>query len=324
MLSRVATHVTGRLLSRSGRAAKLLILMYHRVLPRSDPLLSGSVDAATFEWQMALLAQRFTVLPLCEAATCLVGGVLPARTVCITFDDGYADNVSVALPILRRHDLTATFFIATGFLDGGRMWNDTIIESVRRAPGNELNLRGIGLQTYVIGDMQARRQTISSLLSLLKYLPVGERTRKTEAIADHVDESLPADLMMSSEQVRDLQAAGMEVGAHTANHPILMRLSAEQAEQEIRQSRARLHELGIRNVDAFAYPNGRPGVDYDRGQVEIVRREGFKVAVSTAWGCARRGADPLQLPRIGSWDSTPGRFYLRMLKTYAQRPAEIA
>jgi peptidoglycan/xylan/chitin deacetylase (PgdA/CDA1 family) len=287
-------------------------------------LLHGTIDGATFEWQMSLLAERFTVLPLSEAAARLKRGGLPARTVCITFDDGYADNVTVALPILRKRGLSATFFIATGFLDGGRMWNDTVIESVRLAQGSVLDLRAFGMEAYHIGDVRARRQAINELLSALKYLSPDERLRRTEALAEQVGADLPKDLMMRSQQVLALQEAGMEIGAHTASHPILTRLGMDQVEEEILQGRARLHELGIHTVAAFAYPNGRPGIDYDHSHVQAVQRAGFKLAVSTAWGCARINTDPLQLPRIAPWDDTPGRFNFRMLKTYFDRPPATA
>jgi peptidoglycan/xylan/chitin deacetylase (PgdA/CDA1 family) len=314
----------GHLLSGSGRSAKLLILAYHRVVPERDPLLNGTVDVRTFEWQMLLLADRFAVLPLTEAVTRLLAGTLPPRTVCITFDDGYADNVSVALPVLRKHDLTAAFFIATDFLDGGRMWNDTIIESVRGARGDVLDLRACGLDAYAIGDPEARRRTISKLLGALKYLSPTDRLRRTEALARQVGADLPNDLMMRSSQVLELQAAGMEIGAHTASHPILTRLTLEQVEADIRRGRERLLELGIRKVDAFAYPNGRPGIDYEQVHAQVVQRVGFKLAVSTAWGCARSTTDAFQLPRIAPWDKTRRRFNLRMLKAYIDPTAVTA
>lgn len=319
MLTLAAMRLGGSVLSGYGRSAKLLILTYHRVLPEDDALLAGTVDAATFEWQMSLLAERFNVLPLTEAATRLRVGGLPSRAVSVTFDDGYADNVSVALPILQRYGLTATFFIATGFLDGGRMWNDTVIESVRRAHGDDFDLHALGLDTYSINDAQARCRTIDVLLGRLKYRPIVERARMAERLAEQVGECLPNDLMMTTEQVLQLQTAGMEVGAHTVNHPILTQLSAEQSDSEIREARSRLLQIGIKRVAAFAYPNGRPGAEYDRGHVDIVRRVGFEVAVSTAWGCARSGMDPLQLPRVAPWDRTPARFYVRMLTAYIRR-----
>ena len=109
-------------------APRLSILIYHRVLARPDPLFPYEVDAKRFGQHLNLLKRFFTVIPLHDAVHLLARGKLPARAACITFDDGYADNAQVALPILQKHGMCATFFIATGFLDGGQMWNDKVID----------------------------------------------------------------------------------------------------------------------------------------------------------------------------------------------------
>ena len=80
-----------------------------------------------FEAQMRVVAENFVPLPLSEAVDRLMIGELPPRAACVTFDDGYIDNVELALPILQSHGLSATFFVATGYLDGGWMWNDKVI-----------------------------------------------------------------------------------------------------------------------------------------------------------------------------------------------------
>src|SRR4026209_38570 len=121
------------------------ILIYHRVIAEPDPLILDEVCASEFDWHMTVLGRWFKVLPLTEAIARLHDGTLPARAACVTFDDGYADNASAALPILLRHGIPATFFLATAFINGGRMWNDTVIETVRRTPGDTLDARAAGL-----------------------------------------------------------------------------------------------------------------------------------------------------------------------------------
>jgi hypothetical protein len=100
---------------------------------------------------------------------------LPARAVCVTFDDGYADNAEVALPILRKHRVPATFFIATGYLDGGRMFNDTVTESIRAISTPTLDLASLGLGRLVLDTVEAKRAAIARILPVLKYLPAPER-----------------------------------------------------------------------------------------------------------------------------------------------------
>lgn len=304
------------LLSPAGARAKLLILMYHRVLPAPDPLVPDALDARTFDAHLRVLKERFNVLPLSEAARRLKAGALPARAACITFDDGYRDNVEVALPILKRWGLTATFFIAVGFLGRGRMWNDGVIEAVRAAGTGELDLAPIGLGRFSLATDTERLQCISSLIGALKYLALPERLAKVEEIAAHVGEPLPEDLMMSPEQVRLLHAERMSVGAHTVNHPILARIPDGQANREILEGRDYLQSLLREPVPLFAYPNGKPGRDYDGRHVEMARRAGFEAAVSAAWGFNTQASDGFQLARIAPWERTPLRFALRMLKSY--------
>src|SRR6266498_549109 len=122
-------------LSPRGNRARLPVLILHRVNALHDPLFPAEPDAADFERKMRWIANWFNVLPCEEAIERLATGDLPERALCITFDDGYADNVTVALPILKRLGLHATFFIATGYLDGGSMFNDRIIHAVRTCKG---------------------------------------------------------------------------------------------------------------------------------------------------------------------------------------------
>src|SRR5436190_9532123 len=127
---------------------RLLILMYHRVLPQPDPFRPGDPDIRAFDRQMSALARCCRVLPLGEALERLDRGALPAGAAAITFDDGYRDNYRHALPVLQRYGLQATVCVAPGFLDETVMWNDAIIEAVRAAPGDALDLHVAGLGRY--------------------------------------------------------------------------------------------------------------------------------------------------------------------------------
>jgi len=294
---------------------------------QTDSIFPGEVDAQRFDAQLAWLTGLFNVLPLDEAIERLRDGTLPPRAACITFDDGYADNAEVALPILKRHNATATFFISTGFLDGGRMWNDTIIESVRRAPGNMLDLSSLGLGRHDISDPAARRRAIGAILGSIKYLAHAERLEQVAAVERNIGEPLPNDLMMRSEQVRLLADSGMTIGAHTVSHPILARLPTAEARQEIASSRETLKAITGRPITLFAYPNGKPTEDYLLEHVAMVRELGFSGAVSTAWGAASMSDDFFQLPRFLPWDRTAMRFSLRLtsnlLRSASTLPRQI-
>ena len=302
-------------LSPAGPDARLSVLIFHRVTAQADTLFPDDVDVRRFDEICTWLKRWFHVLPLDEAVQRLQSKTLPARAAAITFDDGYRDNCEVALPVLQRHDLCATFFIATGFLDGGCMWNDIVIESVRRTNESVIDLRPLGvagLAQLDVGDMRKKREAIGLVLRSLKYLPLDQRLDVALRMTALLGIRVPSDNMMSSDQVRGLRAAGMQVGAHTVLHPILAGLSDDAARAEMLQSKQRLEHILGEQVTLFAYPNGRPEQDFTERSVRIARDIGFSAAVSTAKGVAHAGTDPLRIPRFTPWDRSRLRFGARL------------
>ena len=295
-----------------GTRRGLSILIYHRVLAKKDPLFPAELDAAEFDHQIRMLNSCFNVLPLIDAARHARAGTLPARAACITFDDGYADNAEIALPILKKHGVSATFFVATGFIDGGRMWNDTVIELVRRTNDGAIDARSLGLGLHPIDSIVQRQAAIPALIKQLKYLSFDERARQVEALCRLVQTPLPDNLMMTSAQVRELHEAGMDIGGHTVLHPILARLPSAQARDEIVRGKEMLQEIICEPVRLFAYPNGKPDSDYKAEHVAMVRELGFEGAVSTAWGAQKGNDDVFQLPRFTPWDKSRLRFAMRL------------
>ena len=285
----VPTHVFRRL-SPAGSNARLSIFVFHRVLPAPDPLFPDVPDAQRFSTILRWLKRWFNVLPLDEAVKCLTSGCLPERAAAITFDDGYADNVQVAFPLLRDAGLTATFFIATGFLDGGRMWNDTVIDAIRAWPTDVLDGTELGIGRHALRSAIDRRSAIEACIGRMKYHPAGDRGAQADALARMAGIVLSRDLMMTSADVRRLHRSGMGIGGHTVSHPILRGLAPAEARGEIERGRADPESIVEDQVRLFAYPNGRPGQDYDDTHVNLVRELGFAAAFSTtAWCCIGAG-----------------------------------
>ena len=310
------------LLAPAGERARLSILIYHRVLPAPDPLLPWEWDAQLFEQHLRLLSEYFSPLTLTEAVQRLRRNALPARAVCVTFDDGYADNHEVALPILRRYAMPATFFVTTGTLDGGCLWNDQLIEALRLVPGPRLDLTALGLGSHDVGDLRARREALTRILLRVKHRPPPERADLVGAVCELAGLERAPSLMMTSKQVRELHEAGMVIGGHTVTHPILSRLAPQAARKEICDGKDHLEALLGERVTLFAYPNGRPGQDYTAEHVKQVRAAGFEGACSTAWGAGGARADVHQLPRFTPWDRHPFRFALRLMSNLARGPED--
>jgi peptidoglycan/xylan/chitin deacetylase (PgdA/CDA1 family) len=294
---------------------RLPILMFHRVLAQPDPLQPEVLTARSFNDQMAMLAASFNVMPLDEAVNALMGGVLPARTVAITFDDGYRDNHEVALPILQRHGLKATFFVASAFLNGGCMFNDAITEALRSARPGAADLSAFGLGVVHVGDVAQRRALVESITRKVKYFEGDARDAFCKQLPAILGSTLPSDLMMSPEQVRRLAKAGMSIGGHTETHPILTKIADEQAQREINQNRAVLKDIVGHAPTTFAYPNGKPEADFAPRHAAMVKQAGYALAVSTAPGVAQRKDSLFSLPRFslrGDSATTVGMRLLRM------------
>ncbi|HTE42867.1 MAG TPA: polysaccharide deacetylase family protein [Steroidobacteraceae bacterium] len=310
------------MVSPRGDGARLSVLMYHRVVPEADAL-TGEVDARSFDVQLRVLRDCFNVLPLAEAVELLAAGRLPSRAVAITFDDGYADNESIALPMLQQYRLPATFYIADGYLNGGRMFNDSVIESVRRTQKTHLDASLPGLPALPVGSLAEKQSALRRLIGHVKYLPLIERDVAIAKIAHASAATLPDDLMMRDEQVRRLADAGMDIGGHTVNHPILASIDLEAARNEIETNRRTLTTLTGRTPTMFAYPNGVPRKDFVFAHADIVRTAGYRAAVTTSWGAARHGQDLFQLPRFTPWDREPKRFAVRLMQNIVRNKPDI-
>lgn len=323
LINRLYQFIANRL-SPSGVNGRLSILIYHRVSAEPDPFFPHEVTQATFDAQMTRLKAVFNVLPLAEAIERLKNGTLPARAACITFDDGYANNASMALPVLQRHGLKATFFIATAYLDGGRMFNDTVIEAIRQAKTDRLDLRELGLGQFELNSYAAKSHAINEILSELKYRSPEERRQKIAQLCELAQcGMLPDNLMMTSEQIKALHRAGMEIGAHTDSHPILAKMDSEAVKQEILAGKQFLEKLLDEPIRLFAYPNGKPGIDYLPEQAKLVKELGFMAAVSTQRAVASQYSDHFQLPRFTPWQSNIHYFIPELLKNLRRRRAVI-
>lgn len=284
----------------------------------------GDPTAESFDRLVGKLKRWFNVIPLDDAAERLVQRRLPRRPLCITFDDGYADNYRVALPILRKHGLPATFFIATGYLDGGCMFNDLVRIGFRHCGGDVLDLSAIDLGTHDIDTLEKRRRAAERTIGAIKYLGSPKRERTAREVCRLAAVAVPDDLMMSSDELRDLSRQGMGVGGHTRTHPILACSEDDVAWNEIVNGKSDLEEATGRPITTFAYPNGQPGLDYLATHVRMAREAGFVCAVSTAPGAGCADSDVLQLPRFMPWGTDSWKFGLRLagnLRTAPERRA---
>jgi peptidoglycan/xylan/chitin deacetylase (PgdA/CDA1 family) len=320
----IAAGLLTRLLAPRGNSVRLSVLVHHRVLARPDPFYPEEPTAASFDTRMAWVKARFNVLPLGEAVTRMQAGTLPERALAITFDDGYADNHDVALPILRKHGLPATFFIATGYIDGGILFNDVIVESLRQARTDVIDLDRYGVGVYRLRTDAEKHAAFRAIDAKIKAWRPERREALLEELVDKTGATVPTNGMLTSEQIVTMRRAGMEIGGHTVSHPILTSLAPREAEREIQGCKRTLETILDERVDLFAYPNGLPGQDYRRKHVDMVRAAGYRAAASTAWGASGHGADPYQLRRFTPQTDHDLHYELRLLRNMWARGNVLA
>lgn len=316
---RAANRVLNRWSNARGRGAAVLqILMYHRVSDRRDPFLPA-MTARVFRTHMETLRSEFTVVSLREGVEGLRAGELAQNAVAITFDDGYRDNCTDALPVLRELGLPATVFIATGVIgNGGMLWHDRMFRAFSITPRTAIDDPARHGETLRWQDPASRDRARDHVLAFLKSKRPDERDGCIVELLDRLavdDVREAAGLMMDWHEVERLRDHGIEIGAHTVTHPILSRIPREDARSEIRSSKAEIEARLGTDVRFFAYPNGGRD-DFDERTCDDLRAAGFEAAVTTEFGTNRASGDVspdlMRLRRSGPYASTPGMFTLRM------------
>jgi peptidoglycan/xylan/chitin deacetylase (PgdA/CDA1 family) len=299
----------------------LRILAYHRIAARIDEdafafdLELLSADAEAFRAQMRHVRDAYTPMRFAEVlAAHDAGRSVPRDAVVVTFDDGYDDNHDVALPILRELGVPATFFVSTGHIDSGLTYAfDWVAHALLVTRATRLQLPALGLDEPLDAAPAARRAVVARTLDRIKALP---GAAQQDAISTLVTAcglpptgAAPASRPMRWDQVRALQAAGMEIGSHGTHHRMLAKLDEDEIRAELRESRdAIARELGA-PPQVLAYPVG--GRDaFDARVVRIARELGYRLACSYLPGINFASiADWFALRRIAVERNTGGGMF---------------
>ena len=282
---------------RSALRRDLRILAYHRVLDR--PRLDGfefdpelvSATAEEFAWQVGMLARTMRPVGFGDVVDHLEGRRrLPRRALLVTFDDGYDDNYHVAFPLLAAAGVPATFFVSTGHIDSGMPYAyDWLVHMVRKAAPGRVAVPALGGDIEVPGPVAARLALARRLLDRMKALPAAEQSAVVDQLAGALDMPPvphPQCRPMTWNQLREMEAAGMEIGSHGVHHRMLARLPRAEMAEELEASARRLAAELARPAPVLAYPVG--GHDaFDDGVADAARAAGFKLACSYISGTSR-------------------------------------
>jgi peptidoglycan/xylan/chitin deacetylase (PgdA/CDA1 family) len=284
---------------------EVTIIMYHGII--RSPLVVAEwcfVDEISFRRQIEYLKKHFEILSLSEAVEGMKNGGIKRPTAVITFDDGYQNNFDVAFPILLKEKMPATIFLTTGLINT----NDTVWHcrlnlavSKTRRPNIEWNGFESDLSTL---DLKAKAS--AAIQENLKGLPYPELMASMRNIILELDgdPDCPIEVgspyrMLDTNAIAEMVASRLiEFGAHTHQHTILSRLSAEEQLNEIRRSVDAIHEFTGGPCRCFAYPNGHKQ-DYDSESMKHLKACGIHTAVTTIAGPNDRTTPAMELRRYG-------------------------
>ncbi|MBD2387217.1 polysaccharide deacetylase family protein [Cylindrospermum sp. FACHB-282] len=306
-----------------------LILMYHRIAEQDIDPWSLCVTPENFSEQLAILQQYTQPMSLQELAQAQQAGKIPSRAVAITFDDGYANNLHNAKPILESYHIPATVFVTTGYIGRNREYWWDELEQILLKPGKLpeklcLNINGSS-QEWKLGkavnysqeehqhDYACPPWEAKPGSRLFFYYSVWQQLQslfaeQQQQILDRIITWANADAIarpthrpMNLEEVRALEKGNLiEVGAHTITHPFLHTHTAAFQQQEIEQSKQSLEESLGHSVNSFAYPFGA----YNQDTVSLVKKANFNCACSTVEETAWKYNNRFLLPRfeVKNWD----------------------
>ncbi|MCF8107518.1 MAG: polysaccharide deacetylase family protein [Desulfohalobiaceae bacterium] len=289
------------------------VLCYHRVHDSADGIFDP-VHPRIFEMHMAHLARYYRVLPLQELVRRSRDGSLPSNAVGVSFDDGYADNYTHALPILETYGIPATIFLTTGSIGTDRpLWHDRVFAALAltRVQAVEFDGRLLSLET-----LAQRQAAAAHITRTLKGMQVKARD---QAILDIQEQTGIADSaafkrspILTWAQVQDMTRRNISFGAHTVNHPCLARLDPDVQHREIVHSIEEVESHLQEKVSLFAYPNGRLE-DVNGHTLKIVADNGVEAAFTTVFGNNDGAENPLLLKRMPGWGEDESQFGLKLI-----------
>jgi len=331
-LALLRTGLWDRTLRVWARRQEAIILTYHRVIEKWDRTLDYSqpgmvVTADTFDRQLRFLKEHFDIVPLSlfsdlpaappgqrpfRAGGCCQRPALRRPLCAITFDDGWRDNYEIAFPILRKYELPATIFLTTDFIGTDRVfWHTELLYLLLHQQLSVLRQSPSDFRAYPspvrqglrrLAMMQAPRQAkdADSLVEAVKdTCDEDSIERLVRDLAESIGLSRPLfpgrTFFLDWNHVREMAAAGVEIGSHGCSHRILTRLNAQEAEDELVRSKGEIERRIAQEVRHFAFPNEAANQDL----VAMAEKVGYRTACPSGSGPVQRQSNLVPLRRAG-------------------------
>jgi peptidoglycan/xylan/chitin deacetylase (PgdA/CDA1 family) len=304
-----------QLLERAAQRPGILVLTYHRIgIPAESPFYEGvySASASTLRRQLEQLREQFQILSLADLLAVADSGFVVDRPMAlVTFDDGYRDNLEVALPILRELNVPAVFFLPTLFVDQGTVpWWDHTAYVLKQTRLRRIELDWPEPMSLELGGSNGP-SAVARVIQLYLDGRIGDEAKFRRMLEDQtqvrIDDKISRSLFITWEEASQIRAAGIAIGSHAQSHRSLGRLTSEEQREELTQSRQILESRLTCEVRALAYPFGWPG-SYNETTQQLAQDAGYQLAFVSDAGINRpKAVNRMALRRlnIGFRDSPP-------------------
>lgn len=239
---------------------QLRVLAYHDIK-----------DEVLFEKQILYLKSNYTIIGLQDLENHLFRDqALPRKSLLITFDDGDHTVLTKALPIFKKHNISAVLFVISGLIGTSKdfWWSEVAIS---------------------LNKLGKSKSYIESQLRILKNISNSERLKFLQSLGD-----FKTKIQLSKDDLKTLENNGISVANHSHSHPMFNKCTHGEIELELRNSKLFFSETGIGKNNVFAYPNG----NYSEETERLLKIHGIEIAFLFDHRINSKKIDPLRISRI--------------------------
>lgn len=270
------------------------ILYFHRVLESPDAYYPDDLNQKDFEKLLIELKKEFEIVPLDSVNNTNTKN--KKTLLSITFDDGYKDNYSLAIPVLVKHGVPATFFVSSGGIKEGILWQDRLVTLIKKMPDSYF-----GKRFKLIG-----KENFGEVLNKFKYLPCKDRDLEIEKIHGDFSNVVFPRMMMTPGELKAISDHELfDIGGHTLQHVILNCELDVVSKFQIEEDKINIEKIIGKKIHLFCYPNGIPDVDFQERHTCMVKSAGYEKAYSTQDGGVCAKSNTLALPRFMPYRKNP-------------------
>lgn len=294
---------------RKAKSPRVAILRYHSVLERPDDYahsigLGISHSRRSFAMQMELIASKYNLVNMDQVSSYLRGeSNLPARSVAVTFDDGFADNLEVAGPVLARFGVPAAVYLAIDYIDNAKApWYCRLRHAFAET---KIEKWQVGDKKFDMSNPEERRSAYVEAAKTCAQLSRKSQEQKLDEIEAALGvEALALPIMLTWDGARALLRQGHIIGSHTFSHPNMAYVAGQDLIQEISDSRTEIEKQTATEIVHFSYPSPILEPHYSEESITATKNAGYRTAVTCRPGAVGTGDNAFALQRVSAPETT--------------------